>query len=739
RDRFSRSGSFRDRFSRSGSFRHLSLVSITLLTGASLAVLYHVVDVVGGVMAFLLIAGASIGLAVAARSVSRRRALLFAGFLFLGGAGYYLLTMPEARFAMLSIGRVMRDVLSLVTGYSVLRVTNVRNWALAVTAAPTFLVWYFAVRENFVAASTVGVIPLGFFVLTGDSGTVGTTIGTLGAFGAVGFDTLESHGAGRAQGELVVGLFALLLLAAGSVGAAPGTGGPIVPPDRTDPQGDLVTRANHLTVGGGLDLSPTVLFTVESETGAYWRATVYDRFTGRTWIRTGPVESRGKRAEPPPGASRRIEQHVTARRPVEVYPAASKPVRVRGPATITEYGDLDGQGLLRDGEDYFVVSRRPVLSENRLTESSGAYPPSIRNRYLRVPASTPDRVHRLAQEIAGDERDPVQKAVAIEAWLEANKAYSLDVRRPGGNVVDAFLFEMTRGYCVYYATSMVVLLRTQGVPARFVVGYTPGQQVDGDQWVVRGLDSHAWVEVYVREVGWVRFDPTPSGPRRAAERQEIRQARAADLPGVDALGSETEPLGQNGTANGQSNGTTDTSPVGDRNPAPIRRENGTSGARTDSNVTLNGSVPPLDSRRESTSTLPRIRRIGTWLVLAGALAVGFRRTRAGEQVVRFVWLRRLPTGDPEQVVDGVYDRVEYLLERESRPRRSGETVRQYVTEVARDERVKEIAHIRERGRYADGFDETDGDRARNLLREVLSDRVAAFRFFPSTVFNRLLS
>lgn len=72
---------------------------------------------------------------------------------------------------------------------------------------------------------------------------------------------------------------------------------------------------------------------------------------------------------------------------------------------------------------------------------------------------------------------------------------------------------MDAGYCTYYATTMVTMLRSQGVPARFVVGYTTGEQVGDDRYRVRGLNSHAWVQVYFPDVGWVRFDPTPAGPR----------------------------------------------------------------------------------------------------------------------------------------------------------------------------------------------------------------------------------
>src|SRR5699024_128288 len=119
-----------------------------------------------------------------------------------------------------------------------------------------------------------------------------------------------------------------------------------------------------------------------------------------------------------------------------------------------------------------------------------------------------------------------------------SKNYSLDVDRPDGSIADSYLFEMNAGYCTYYATTMATMLRTQDIPARFVTGYTPGQRVARDEWVVRGLDSHAWVEVHFPETGWVRFDPTPAESRSAVEESNLENARAGNESNVDTNRSE---------------------------------------------------------------------------------------------------------------------------------------------------------------------------------------------------------
>ena len=76
--------------------------------------------------------------------------------------------------------------------------------------------------------------------------------------------------------------------------------------------------------------------------------------------------------------------------------------------------------------------------------------------------------------------------------------------------VDHFLFTLKEGYSEYFGSSMSVLLRTVGVPARLAVGYTTGDRIgDQDIFAVTDSHSHAWVEVYFPGFGWIPFEPTP--------------------------------------------------------------------------------------------------------------------------------------------------------------------------------------------------------------------------------------
>ena len=80
-------------------------------------------------------------------------------------------------------------------------------------------------------------------------------------------------------------------------------------------------------------------------------------------------------------------------------------------------------------------------------------------------------------------------------------------------MVDYFLFTAQKGYCDYYATSMVVLARAVGLPARVVIGYTSGEyDAPSAEYIVRQENAHSWAEIYFSGLGWVEFEPTASQP-----------------------------------------------------------------------------------------------------------------------------------------------------------------------------------------------------------------------------------
>ena len=135
--------------------------------------------------------------------------------------------------------------------------------------------------------------------------------------------------------------------------------------------------------------------------------------------------------------------------------------------------------------------------------------------FLEIPASTTQRTIDLATGLRTPGQSTYDTILAYERWLGANTEYDLDAPVPpdGADAVDDFLFESKLGYCEQIASTLTVMLRSQGVPARLATGYVPGERdrVSG-VWKVRASDAHAWVEVWFPQTGWQPFDPTASVP-----------------------------------------------------------------------------------------------------------------------------------------------------------------------------------------------------------------------------------
>ena len=159
---------------------------------------------------------------------------------------------------------------------------------------------------------------------------------------------------------------------------------------------------------------------------------------------------------------------------------------------------------------YLVQSFFPVVTESELRNVVEQYPRWVVDRYLSLPASLPARVGLLAVELTQSETTSYDKAKRLEEYLQGFE-YTLDVTLPDSqrDIVDYFLFDLRKGYCDYYASAMVVMARSIGIPARLVIGYALGSYDEvNHRYIVTEDDAHSWVEVYFPDIGWIPFEPT---------------------------------------------------------------------------------------------------------------------------------------------------------------------------------------------------------------------------------------
>ncbi|MFP3942111.1 MAG: transglutaminaseTgpA domain-containing protein, partial [Thermoanaerobaculia bacterium] len=174
-------------------------------------------------------------------------------------------------------------------------------------------------------------------------------------------------------------------------------------------------------------------------------------------------------------------------------------------------------GALGDTFEYRVgLGEGPIL--RGVTPLPEGFGPEEVSDAARDASQVSPRVAELTARVAG-EGTAWEKAQRIETHLMSEYAYSLDFLGQGGeggDPIEEFLFDRREGHCEYFASSMVLMLRSAGIPARLATGFLGAEHNPlEDYWVVRQSNAHAWVEAHLPERGWTMFDPTPAGGRPA--------------------------------------------------------------------------------------------------------------------------------------------------------------------------------------------------------------------------------
>ncbi len=321
-------------------------------------------------------------------------------------------------------------------------------------------------------------------------------------------------------------------------------------------QGDLATGFSEDVRLGGIGLiqqSDTVMMHVQVQQGKMpadvkWRGVALTNFDGQRWwnnpgevpvyrpLTNMPVDlnqvhvnnsllySSAPSVPHIPTLSYKVVMEPMG---LDIFFLASMPLRINGNyrsiAILPDGSVMNRQASATFRSDsanpqaigiYFGVADtrnpEPVVRDS----NSRDYPPRMVLLFTQVPAHLDPRIGQLAQQITANSTSNYLRAKAIEGHLQANFGYTLQL--PGQKEADplaSFLFVRKKGHCEYFASSMAVMLRTLGIPARVVNGFRGGEFNDVvSSYIVREKDAHSWVEVYFPEYGWVTFDPTPSGP-----------------------------------------------------------------------------------------------------------------------------------------------------------------------------------------------------------------------------------
>lgn len=260
----------------------------------------------------------------------------------------------------------------------------------------------------------------------------------------------------------------------------------------------------------------------------YLRGVAYNRYDGKSWSNSLPQRrmltevpqgtfSLRASGTKPQAVARQLRQDILLE-PLDTAVLFGAPLltTVKG-NFLSVQSDITGSFHLpyplHTRIQYTAYSSPPNLNAMEKTATALLYPDFILQHYLQTPAVN-SQIVDLARQLTQPATSVMQAVSLIHTHLLTNYRYSLDVPSiQSVHPLEDFLLTRKTGYCEHYATAMVVLLRTVGIPARLVTGFLATEWNEfGGYYTVRQRDAHAWVEVYFPQSGWITIDPTPPAP-----------------------------------------------------------------------------------------------------------------------------------------------------------------------------------------------------------------------------------
>ena len=292
---------------------------------------------------------------------------------------------------------------------------------------------------------------------------------------------------------------------------------------------------NDEQLGGAFIGDDSPVFHATVQTKQYWKIETKDTYTSKGWIQSDTEDelvsfdktSHSIVSDILPGTEEeKVNSSISM---MQEYPFVMQPYGITNVASVVPFTvtmTVANQKLSTfNGSspfsilDYDVEYSEPSYSLKALRETTTESLDQLSSdfdRYLQLPESLPDRVTELATEITEDQKSLYEKAKKIERYFrQSGFSYSQQFAAiPEGDTdyVDQFLFDTKVGYCDNFSTSMVVMLRSQGIPARWVKGFTAGEVIQTENnratYEVTNNNAHSWVEAYFPGVGWINFEPT---------------------------------------------------------------------------------------------------------------------------------------------------------------------------------------------------------------------------------------
>lgn len=283
-------------------------------------------------------------------------------------------------------------------------------------------------------------------------------------------------------------------------------------------------------------LKPRTVMRVRSQAPGFWRVLAFDRYTGQGWEISRNDEAQVQKYERPEWSFRfNLPWSVTLNRTREVIqtytvvsdlpnliPVLYEPKELYFP---TNQVAMDNEGGLRspvplsEGLTYTVVSEVPYRNRTLLQQARSQPPTAIRNTYLQLPDSIADPIRQITESILARSPKPITAPYEAALYLAQHLKQNFKIQpelpffADNEDLATAFLTTYEGGYPDHFATTLTVMLRSIGIPARLVMGFGAGKfNPFTGFYVVQNTDAHAMTEVYFHKHGWFAFDPIPGHP-----------------------------------------------------------------------------------------------------------------------------------------------------------------------------------------------------------------------------------
>lgn len=278
-------------------------------------------------------------------------------------------------------------------------------------------------------------------------------------------------------------------------------------------------------------LKPKVVMRIRSQAPGFWRMLAFDRYTGQGW-KISREQELIKVSRPQwtyrffiPGSkggsrSKQVVQTYTMVSPLpNLIPALSYPQELYFPTAevgVDPEGSLRSPTVLGEGLTYTVISRVPYRDRTLLGKAQQNYPERISQYYLQIPPEIAEKVQKRTEELLATSPKPLQSTYEKALFLAQvlKQRYTLLSQTPvfqaEEDIVSTFLFRDQGGYSDQFSTTLTIMLRSIGIPARLATGFDTGKfnPLTGF-YVVRNTDAYALTEVYFPHYGWFAFDPIP--------------------------------------------------------------------------------------------------------------------------------------------------------------------------------------------------------------------------------------